>query len=106
VLSVTRVGIHDNFFALGGHSLLAVKVIAGLHERCQIELPLRRIFEAPTVAELAASIVAEQAAPASAPIERLDRGPSAETLATLDQLSADDVDALLSQMLADKVHLS
>jgi amino acid adenylation domain-containing protein len=106
VLGIARVGVHDNFFALGGHSLLAVKVIAGLHERCQTELPLRRIFEAPTVAELAASIVAEQAAPVSAPIERLDRGPSAETLATLDQLSADDVDALLSQMLADKGLLS
>jgi amino acid adenylation domain-containing protein len=60
VLGVERVGIHDNFFELGGHSLLATQVMSRVREVFRLELPLRRLFELPTVAELAQSI--EQAA--------------------------------------------
>ncbi|HNC43074.1 MAG TPA: condensation domain-containing protein, partial [Acidobacteriota bacterium] len=61
VLKVEAIGIHDNFFVLGGHSLLATQLITRLRKTFEIELPLKRIFEAQTVAQLAAIITQAQA---------------------------------------------
>lgn len=56
VLKVGEFGIHDNFFDLGGHSLLAIQVISRVRDALQLDVPLRRLFEAATVAAFALSV--------------------------------------------------
>ncbi|EKE99927.1 MULTISPECIES: non-ribosomal peptide synthetase [unclassified Tolypothrix] len=56
ILNVGQVNIDDNFFELGGHSLLATQIVSQLREAFSVDLPLRSLFEYPTVAALAESI--------------------------------------------------
>ena len=55
-LGFDAVGIHDSFADLGGHSLLAVRIVAELRKAFRVDVPLRALFDAPTVAELALHI--------------------------------------------------
>ncbi|HEX7774110.1 MAG TPA: condensation domain-containing protein, partial [Pyrinomonadaceae bacterium] len=77
VLGAERVNAHDNFFDLGGHSLLATRVISRIREAFNLEIPLRRLFEYPTVFELAAHIDEQlrvSHAAALPPIKRQSQG--------------------------------
>jgi acyl carrier protein len=64
-LDIRPIGIHDNFFDLGGHSLAASRVIARVIQTFQLELPVKALFNAPTVAGMAAIITQNELKQAS-----------------------------------------
>jgi acyl carrier protein len=64
-----RIGINDNFFDLGGHSLLGIQIMSAIQQSFKVNLPLKYLFERPTVAELTGAI--EQALLSSVSPEEL-----------------------------------
>ena len=80
VLKRERIGTNQNFFALGGHSLLATQVISRVRQVFNLELPLRVLFEAQTVAGLAERIDQEKQAANFASVPPLRRAPREKPL--------------------------
>jgi acyl carrier protein len=95
VLDLDRVGIHDNFFEIGGHSLLATKVVSRVRETFQVTLPLHRLFEAPTVADLAVVMLEDQG-------KRMNVERRAQLLLSLTQLPEEEVEAMLERKTASR----
>jgi len=90
VLKLDPVGIHDNFFELGGHSLLATQVISRVREAFQMDLPLRSIFEKPTVEELTMVIMEKLS-------ERGGGEEVARIMAELESLSDEEARRLIAE---------
>ena len=61
ILGVEEVGVHDNFLELGGHSLLATRIVSSVIDAFKVEVPLRAMFDSPTVADMALLITQYQA---------------------------------------------
>ena len=90
VLGIDKVGIHDNFFALGGHSLAASRVVARIVEHVRLDLPLRALFDSPTVADMATVISTYQE-------KRLDEDGLSRLLEELENMSDEKARRLLAE---------
>ncbi len=94
LLQRDRIGLQDNFFDLGGHSLLAARLIGRIHSELEVRLPLRALFEAPTIGGLAERIESMQVEetgeepPPLVPVARVRRASFAqERFWFIDQLT-------------------
>ncbi|MEW5931879.1 MAG: phosphopantetheine-binding protein, partial [Gemmatimonadota bacterium] len=99
VLGVERVGVHDDFFELGGHSLHAVRVGTRVREAFGVGLDLRQFFDAPTVAGLAALLVASGVV--SGPDEAATPEDEAAVMAVLGSIPVDELDRLLDRIAGE-----
>ncbi len=92
ILARPFVGIHEHFFEAGGHSLLATRLVVRIRDTFQVEVPLRSIFEAPTIAKMASMIEQMQTALL---VDQVTGDDLSEMLAQIDQLTADEIAMLL-----------
>jgi hypothetical protein len=89
ILEISRLGIHDNFFELGGHSLLATQVVSRIRKTLNVDLPLRVIFDSPTIAGLATNVES------MSQMEPDETEKLAQIVEQIDQLSINEIRVLL-----------
>ena len=90
VLKLGQVGIDDNFFDLGGHSLLVVQIVSRIRKAFSVEIPLRALFEFPTIAEMAAVIVEYQG-------KQLGEEELEQMMHTLELMTEEDTQQLVAE---------
>ncbi|HEU4508570.1 MAG TPA: amino acid adenylation domain-containing protein [Pyrinomonadaceae bacterium] len=88
LLGIEQIGIHDKFFELGGHSLLLTRLASRIHRTFGVEVPLRVLFNTPTVVDMTTAIAARQ-------VEHEDQTEAHNLLEELKKLSPEEVKALL-----------
>jgi acyl carrier protein len=93
VLEIDKVGVQDNFFELGGHSLLALQMLFRVREMFEIDLPLRALFEAPTIAQLRRTILRLEQTPGR--VEKI-----AQVFLAVNSMSEEEISAVLQQKSA------
>ncbi|WP_430539137.1 phosphopantetheine-binding protein [Lysobacter enzymogenes] len=100
LLELGRVGRNDHFFDLGGHSLLAMQMVSRVREAFGTEMPLRAVFEWPTLEGYAGAIARERGATTPDAI-RARTSPEEALLARIEELSEAEIDSLLDDMLLE-----
>ncbi len=101
VLGIAQISIHDNFFEMGGHSLLATQVVSRIRDIFDVDIPVRSLFETPTIASLAPTIAQRHA-------WETDNEAFLQLLVELEELSEEEVRTVLAHEmpLTDKEQIS
>jgi amino acid adenylation domain-containing protein len=106
LLKVERIGITDNFFELGGHSLMVMQVVSRIRRELEVEVPIRIMFEDPTIKGLAKEVEEANAKgiKAIAPIYSLsqNRNPLDQLSLQVEKMSRQELEDMLRQVLKDK----
>ena len=106
LLKIERVGITDNFFELGGHSLMVMQVVARIRKELEVEIPIRILFEDPTIIGLAKEVeeAAAKGIKASAPISSflLAQNTRDQLRLQVEKMPREELEEMLRQILKER----